>query len=121
MPAILAEEVARRRTFAIISHPDAGKTHADAKKALCCSAAPIPASPAEVKGPRKKSRIQNPRSDWMKQKNGSSEGAEQRHLGGPTSVMNLRNMAAMSSIMLEPRGGTGANEDRLPTDNLPDA
>ena len=35
----LAKAVARRRTFAIISHPDAGKTTLD-RKTAACSAAP---------------------------------------------------------------------------------
>jgi len=56
----LAAEVARRRTFAIISHPDAGKTTLTEKLLLFGGAIQLA---GEVKA--KKDRIQT-RSDWMK-------------------------------------------------------
>ena len=56
----LAEAVARRRTFAIISHPDAGKTTLTEKLLLFGGAIQLA---GEVKA--KKDRIQT-RSDWMK-------------------------------------------------------
>jgi peptide chain release factor 3 len=56
----LASEVARRRTFAIISHPDAGKTTLTEKLLLFGGAIQLA---GEVKA--KKDRIQT-RSDWMK-------------------------------------------------------
>lgn len=56
----LAEEVGRRRTFAIISHPDAGKTTLTEKLLLFGGAIQLA---GEVKA--KKDRIQT-RSDWMK-------------------------------------------------------
>ena len=60
MPEPLAEEVGRRRTFAIISHPDAGKTTLTEKLLLFGGAIQLA---GEVKA--KKDRIQT-RSDWMK-------------------------------------------------------
>ncbi|QQM29752.1 peptide chain release factor 3 [Martelella lutilitoris] len=60
MPETLAEAVARRRTFAIISHPDAGKTTLTEKLLLFGGAIQLA---GEVKA--KKDRIQT-RSDWMK-------------------------------------------------------
>ncbi len=56
----LAAEVARRRTFAIISHPDAGKTTLTEKLLLFGGAIQLA---GEVKA--KKNRTQS-RSDWMK-------------------------------------------------------
>ncbi|MDF2369643.1 MAG: peptide chain release factor 3 [Rhizobiaceae bacterium] len=56
----LAQAVARRRTFAIISHPDAGKTTLTEKLLLFGGAIQLA---GEVKA--KKDRIQT-RSDWMK-------------------------------------------------------
>jgi len=56
----LAEAIARRRTFAIIAHPDAGKTTLTEKLLLFGGAIQLA---GEVKA--KKDRIQT-RSDWMK-------------------------------------------------------
>jgi peptide chain release factor 3 len=58
--ASLAEEVARRRTFAIISHPDAGKTTLTEKLLLFGGAINL-AGQVKAKGERR-----NTRSDWMK-------------------------------------------------------
>lgn len=60
MTETLSEAVARRRTFAIISHPDAGKTTLTEKLLLFGGAIQLA---GEVKA--KKDRIQT-RSDWMK-------------------------------------------------------
>ncbi|KFB11371.1 peptide chain release factor 3 [Nitratireductor basaltis] len=60
MPEKLADAVARRRTFAIISHPDAGKTTLTEKLLLFGGAIQLA---GEVKA--KKDRVQT-RSDWMK-------------------------------------------------------
>ena len=60
MAESLAEAVSRRRTFAIISHPDAGKTTLTEKLLLFGGAIQLA---GEVKA--KKDRIQT-RSDWMK-------------------------------------------------------
>src|SRR5690242_4853113 len=56
----LANEVARRRTFAIISHPDAGKTTLTEKLLLFGGAINL-AGQVKAKGERR-----NTRSDWMK-------------------------------------------------------
>ena len=56
----LASEVARRRTFAIISHPDAGKTTLTEKLLLFGGAINV-AGQVKAKGERR-----NTRSDWMK-------------------------------------------------------
>ena len=54
----LEEEISRRRTFAIISHPDAGKTTLTEKFLLYGGAI---AQAGEVKGKRAKAAT----SDWM--------------------------------------------------------
>jgi peptide chain release factor 3 len=59
-PSPLANEVARRRTFAIISHPDAGKTTLTEKLLLFGGAINL-AGQVKAKGERR-----NTRSDWMK-------------------------------------------------------
>ncbi|MBI5131292.1 MAG: peptide chain release factor 3 [Rhodopseudomonas palustris] len=59
-PSSLAHEVARRRTFAIISHPDAGKTTLTEKLLLFGGAINL-AGQVKAKGERR-----NTRSDWMK-------------------------------------------------------
>jgi peptide chain release factor 3 len=56
----LSEEVARRRTFAIISHPDAGKTTLTEKLLLFGGAINL-AGQVKAKADRR-----NTRSDWMK-------------------------------------------------------
>src|SRR5262245_27881432 len=56
----LGNEVARRRTFAIISHPDAGKTTLTEKLLLFGGAINL-AGQVKAKGERR-----NTRSDWMK-------------------------------------------------------
>ncbi len=56
----LKEEVARRRTFAIISHPDAGKTTLTEKLLLFGGAIQL-AGAVKAKGERRRAR-----SDWMK-------------------------------------------------------
>src|SRR5205085_6839186 len=59
-PSPLAAEVERRRTFAIISHPDAGKTTLTEKLLLFGGAINL-AGQVKAKGERR-----NTRSDWMK-------------------------------------------------------
>jgi peptide chain release factor 3 len=56
----LQDEVARRRTFAIISHPDAGKTTLTEKLLLYGGAIKL-AGAVKAKGERRRAR-----SDWMK-------------------------------------------------------
>jgi peptide chain release factor 3 len=60
LPSPLAAEVERRRTFAIISHPDAGKTTLTEKLLLFGGAINL-AGQVKAKGERR-----NTRSDWMK-------------------------------------------------------
>jgi peptide chain release factor 3 len=60
LPSPLAAEVKRRRTFAIISHPDAGKTTLTEKLLLFGGAINL-AGQVKAKGERR-----NTRSDWMK-------------------------------------------------------
>ncbi len=57
-PAVAAQ-AARRRTFAIISHPDAGKTTLTEKLLLCAGAIHL-AGEVKAKGERRRAR-----SDWM--------------------------------------------------------
>ncbi len=59
VPAEIAREAARRRTFAIISHPDAGKTTLTEKLLLFGGAIQL-AGQVRAKGDRRRTR-----SDWM--------------------------------------------------------
>src|ERR1043165_4050300 len=56
----LAQEIARRRTFAIISHPDAGKTTLTEKLLLFGGAIQL-AGAVKARGDQRRAR-----SDWMK-------------------------------------------------------
>ena len=58
--SVLTDQVARRRTFAIISHPDAGKTTLTDKLLLFGGAIQL-AGAVKAKGERRRAR-----SDWMK-------------------------------------------------------
>ena len=58
--SVIQEQVARRRTFAIISHPDAGKTTLTEKLLLFGGAIQL-AGAVKAKGERRRAR-----SDWMK-------------------------------------------------------
>ena len=60
MPAVLSEQVARRRTFAIIAHPDAGKTTLT-EKLLLFGGAIQAAGAVKARGEQRRAR-----SDWMK-------------------------------------------------------
>ena len=57
--SILSDEIARRRTFAIISHPDAGKTTLTEKLLLFGGAIQL-AGEVKARGDRRRAR-----SDWM--------------------------------------------------------
>ena len=59
MSSLIAEEVASRRTFAIISHPDAGKTTITEKLLLFGQAIQTAGSVKGKKGDKKST------SDWM--------------------------------------------------------
>ena len=93
----LEEEISRRRTFAIISHPDAGKTTLTEKFLLYGGAI---AQAGEVKGKRAKAAT----SDWM-------EIEKQRGISVTSSVMQFQHqdfsedtyrtlMAADSAVMV---------------------
>ena len=73
--ASLKEEISRRRTFAIISHPDAGKTTLTEKFLLYGGAI---AQAGEVKGKRARAAT----SDWM-------EIEKQRGISVTSSVMQF--------------------------------
>ena len=60
MNALLNDQISRRRTFAIISHPDAGKTTLTEKLLLFGGAIQL-AGAVKAKGERRRAR-----SDWMK-------------------------------------------------------
>ena len=74
--ASLKEEISRRRTFAIISHPDAGKTTLTEKFLLYGGAI---AQAGEVKGKRARAAT----SDWM-------EIEKQRGISVTSSVMQFQ-------------------------------
>src|SRR3978361_1260103 len=84
-PSPLAAEVARRRTFAIISHPDAGKTTLTEKLLLFGGAINL-AGQVKAKGERR-----NTRSDWMKieRERGISFGTSVRTFELNSLVFNL--------------------------------
>ncbi|HLE85831.1 MAG TPA: GTP-binding protein, partial [Thermoanaerobaculia bacterium] len=58
-PSLVALEAARRRTFAIISHPDAGKTTLTEKLLLYAGAIDLAGAV------RRKGQQRHARSDWM--------------------------------------------------------
>ena len=72
----LSDQVAHRRTFAIISHPDAGKTTLTEKLLLRGGAIHL-AGEVKAKGDRRRAR-----SDWMKIE-------QQRGISVTTSVMTF--------------------------------
>ena len=83
----LADEVARRRTFAIISHPDAGKTTLTEKLLLFGGAINL-AGQVKAKGERR-----NTRSDWMKIE-------RERGISVVTSVMTFEFQASSSTCWI---------------------
>jgi peptide chain release factor 3 len=88
-PVQLAKEVRRRRTFAIISHPDAGKTTLTEKLLLFSGAIQIAGS---VKA-RKASR--HATSDWM-------EIEKQRGISVASSVMQMEYRGAVINLLDTP-------------------
>jgi peptide chain release factor 3 len=80
----LEQEVARRRTFAIISHPDAGKTTLTEKLLLFGGAIQL-AGQVRAKGDRRRTR-----SDWM-------------------SIERARGISVVTSVMTFEYGGTVFN------------
>ena len=86
--ATLQEEISRRRTFAIISHPDAGKTTLTEKFLLYGGAI---AQAGEVKGKRERAA----KSDWM-------EIEKQRGISVTSSVMQFQHGSYCINILDTP-------------------
>lgn len=99
MPS-LKEEISRRRTFAIISHPDAGKTTLTEKLLLYGGAI---AQAGEVKGKRAKAAT----SDWM-------EIEKQRGISVTSSVMQFQHDGFCINILDTP-GHQDFSEDTYRT------
>ena len=96
----LEEEISRRRTFAIISHPDAGKTTLTEKFLLYGGAI---AQAGEVKGKRAKAAT----SDWM-------EIEKQRGISVTSSVMQFEHNGFCINILDTP-GHQDFSEDTYRT------
>jgi len=96
----LKEEIARRRTFAIISHPDAGKTTLTEKFLLYGGAI---AQAGEVKGKRARAAT----SDWM-------EIERQRGISVTSSVMQFQHNGFCVNILDTP-GHQDFSEDTYRT------
>ena len=96
----LQEEITRRRTFAIISHPDAGKTTLTEKFLLYGGAI---AQAGEVKGKRARAAT----SDWM-------EIEKQRGISVTSSVMQFQHDGYCINI-LDPPGHQDFSEDTYRT------
>jgi peptide chain release factor 3 len=97
----LAQEVARRRTFAIISHPDAGKTTLTEKLLLFGGAINL-AGQVKAKGERR-----NTRSDWMKIE-------RERGISVVTSVMTFEFQGLVFNLLDTP-GHEDFSEDTYRT------
>src|SRR5437667_4159 len=97
----LANEVARRRTFAIISHPDAGKTTLTEKLLLFGGAINL-AGQVKAKGERR-----NTRSDWMKIE-------RERGISVATSVMTFESRDCVFNLLDTP-GHEDFSEDTYRT------
>ena len=98
--ATLQEEISRRRTFAIISHPDAGKTTLTEKFLLYGGAI---AQAGEVKGKRERAA----KSDWM-------EIEKQRGISVTSSVMQFQHDGYCINILDTP-GHQDFSEDTYRT------
>ena len=88
-PSVLEREIARRRTFAIISHPDAGKTTLTEKLLLFGGAIQLA---GQVKAKRDR---RNTRSDWMAIE-------RQRGISVVTSVMTFEYGGAVFNLLDTP-------------------
>ena len=97
----LTDEVARRRTFAIISHPDAGKTTLTEKLLLFGGAIQL-AGAVKAKGKRRRAR-----SDWMKVE-------KERGISVASSVMTY-NYQGCTFNLLDTPGHEDFSEDTYRT------
>jgi peptide chain release factor 3 len=97
----LAAEIERRRTFAIISHPDAGKTTLTEKLLLCGGAIQL-AGQVKAKGERRRTR-----SDWMAIE-------RQRGISVVTSVMTFEADGCVFNLLDTP-GHEDFSEDTYRT------
>ncbi len=97
----IADAAARRRTFAIISHPDAGKTTLTEKLLLFGGAIHL-AGEVRAKGERRRAR-----SDWMKIE-------QQRGISVTTSVMTFE-YAGCTFNLLDTPGHEDFSEDTYRT------
>src|SRR5215468_10521841 len=98
---MLPEPVARRRTFAIIAHPDAGKTTLTEKLLLFGGAIAL-AGAVKARGDRRRAR-----SDWMKVE-------RERGISVTTSVMTF-DYAGCTFNLLDTPGHEDFSEDTYRT------
>jgi peptide chain release factor 3 len=103
----LAAEAARRRTFAIISHPDAGQDHADREPALAAGAIRA-AGQVRARGENRRTR-----SDWMKIE-------RERGISVSASVMTFDHAGLMFNLLDTP-GHEDFSEDTYRTLTAADA
>jgi peptide chain release factor 3 len=101
MSAAFQNEVARRRTFAIISHPDAGKTTLTEKLLLYGGAIHVAGSVRAAKGGRSTT------SDWM-------EIEKQRGISISTSVLQFEHLGRRVNLLDTP-GHNDFSEDTYRT------
>jgi peptide chain release factor 3 len=99
--AEMAQEIARRRTFAIIAHPDAGKTTLTEKLLLFGGAIQL-AGAVKARGDRRRAR-----SDWMKVE-------RERGISVTTSVMTF-DYAGCTFNLLDTPGHEDFSEDTYRT------
>ncbi len=105
--ASIADEVSRRRTFAIISHPDAGKTTLTEKLLLFGGAIDM-AGAVKARGERRRAR-----SDWMKVE-------QERGISVASSVMTFENDGKVFNLLDTP-GHEDFSEDTYRTLSAVDA
>jgi peptide chain release factor 3 len=105
--AKIEEEVSRRRTFAIISHPDAGKTTLTEKLLLFGGAIEM-AGAVKARGERRRAR-----SDWMKVE-------QERGISVASSVMTFENDHKIYNLLDTP-GHEDFSEDTYRTLSAVDA
>src|SRR5260370_23684143 len=103
----LAAEIARRRTFAIISHPDAGKTTLTEKLLLFGGAIQL-AGEVKARGDRRRVR-----SDWM-------EVERERGISVSSAVMTFEH-GGLTFNLLDTPGHQDFSEDTYPTLTAPDS